>query len=304
MPTPRLLRLLVLSPALVAPAFAANFTLTGQQTEAALVLSKGNGYTIKGDYVVPAGKKLEIGPGAVINAEKGAGIIVKGELLVNADEKAPALVRGKAWKGIHAAEGSKSGVTGLQITGADLALRIEGTVDFVKDSVFSKNAKGLKLDGKGGVTVQNCLFADNTSDGMRLTGMGGIITSCSFLRNKGFGVTLGETNPRFEKCLFVDNGAAGIEQSNASSATSVSGTECAFDGKGVAFLSGMSHGTIDFRKCFWGEKNTAILKAKGDKAILPNVKDARNGGGSIKIYWLDFLSSAPKPCGATVTSKL
>ena len=304
MPTPHALRLLAFFPLFVVPALAASFTLTGTQADAALIMSKGNTYTIKGDYVVPVGKKLEIGPGTVISAEKGAGITVKGELLVNADEKAPAIAKGKAWKGIHTAEGSKSSVTGLQVTGADIGLHIEGSVDTVKSCVFSKNTKGLKLDGKGKVAVENCLIADNLSDGMRLTGMGGTITGCSFLRNKGYGVTLGETGPKFEKCVFADNLGAGIEQSNASGATGVSGTECVFDGKGTAFVSGISHGSIDFQKCYWGEKNTALLKAKGDKAILPNVKDARNGGGSLKIYWLGFLSSAPKPCGASVTSKL
>jgi hypothetical protein len=302
--TPHSLRILVLSPLLVAPAFAASFTLTGTQADAALVMSKGNTYTVKGDYVVPAGKKLEIGPGAVINAEKGAGITVKGELLVNADEKAPAIARGKGWKGIHAGEESKSSVTGLQVTGADIGLRIEGTVDVVKACVFSKNAKGLKLDGKGKVSVENCLVADNTSDGMRLTSMSGTVTGCSFLRNKGFGITVGESNPKFEKCLFSENVMAGIEQSNASSASSMNGTECAFDGKGLSIQSGMSHGSLDFQKCFWGDKATAYLKSKGDKGAIPNLKDARAGGGSLKVYLLGFLSSAPKPCGASVASKL
>jgi hypothetical protein len=302
--TPRLLRIIILSPLLVAPAFAENFTLTGAQADATFVMSKGNTYTVKGDYVVPVGKKLEIGPGALINGEKGSKILIKGQLLVNAEEKVPALARGKSWNGIHAIEESKVSVTGLQVSGADVGLYIEGAVDTVKDCVFAKNTKGLKIVTTGKIAVTNCLFAENTVEGFRITGgIGGTITGCSFLKNKELGLTVGWSPLAIEKCLFMDNGAS-LEQSNPSGVGSIGGAECSFEGKGLIFASGLAHGKVEFPKCYWGEKNTKILTAKGEKAILPNVNDARNGRGSIKIFWAGFLTAAPKPCGATVVSKL
>jgi len=278
-------------------------SLTGTQTADTVTLGKGN-HTLKGAYVVPAGKKLEIKSGAVIVADKNAALDVKGSLIVEADVAAPAIVKGAKWRGIHAAETSTVELTGLQVSNADIGLNVEGPLGKLDSCVFAKNVKGVKLDGKGQVAVVNCLIADNADYGMRLTRMSGTIDKCSFLRNKNFGLTLGETNPKLTGCLFADNNGGGIEQSNASSSTGLSGTGCAFEGKALAMVSSMSHGSIEFTQCWWGDKNTSLLKAKGDKAILPNVKDARNGGGSLKVYWAGFLTAAPKPVGADVKSKL
>lgn len=298
----RSLRFLALAPALVSSAFAV--TLSGVQKDAAFTLPKGS-HALKGDYVVPAGKKLVIEAGATVAVEKGAGLSVQGELAVAGTLSTPVIFRGKDWKGIRVAEGAKGTVSGLQVTGAATGLRVEGSIDAIKASVFSKNTLGLKLDGQGSVIVENCLFSDNGGDGLRITGgMKGAISGSSFLKNKRFGATVGESSPSFDKCLFCDNGTAGIEQSNASSATGMRGTGCSFEGKGVSLQSAMSHGSLEFPKCFWGEKSVPVLKSQGEGVAVPNLKDARSGSGSLKVYLHDFLSAAPKPCGATVTSRL
>lgn len=300
MPTPHFLRLLALSPALVAGAFAT--TLTGTQSAPVVTLEKGS-HALKGPYVVPAGKKLELKAGAMITVEHGAAITVGGELVVSGEPTSPVVFKGNKWRGIRTEESATVSIAGLQITGADTALDVQGPLKKMDSCVFFKNTRGVKLDGKGDIAVTNSLLSENSEYGLKFSRVGGTVDHCSFIKNKGFGATTDDNNPHFTACYFQDNGA-GIEQSNASGASGMKGEGCSFEGKGFAVQSSVSHGSIEFTKCWWGEKSTALLKAKGDKAILPNVKDARAGSGSLKVYWAGFLTAAPKDAGAKVTNKL
>lgn len=300
MPTLHFLRLLALAPALVAGAFAT--TLTGTQTAPVVTLEKGS-HTLKGAYVVPAGKKLELKAGAVFTVEKGSAITVSGELAIEGEATAPVVFKGNKWRGIRTEESAAMSITGLQVTGADTALDVQSALKKIDSCVFFKNTRGVKLDGKGDIAVTNSLLSENTEYGIKFSRVGGTVDRCTFLKNKGFAVTTDDKSPHFTACLFQDNGT-GIEQSNASGAGSMKGEGCSFEGKGIAIQSSVSHGSLEFTKCWWGEKSTSLIKAKGDKAILPNVKDARAGSGSLKLYWAGFLTAAPKDAGAKVTNKL
>lgn len=279
-------------------------TLTGVQKDAEVVLAAGARHTLTETYTVPAGKRLVIEAGAALTAPKHAAIVVDGELAVKGTAAAPALLRGQGWKGIRIADTGVATIGGLQVTGAELALDVTGRVDKITDSVFAKNTRAVALKGDAPAEITNCLFQDN-DDSALITGPARVsLKNCSFLRNKGYGVDAASGSPAFELCLFTDNGKGGVTQSNANGATGLTGVNCSFDGKGLGISLSLSHGSANFSGCHWGEKSTALLKSKGVDANLPNVRDARDGAGSIKVRQDGFLAAAPKGCGATVKSKL
>lgn len=280
--------------------FAALTQISGNQTDGTVKIEKGPVVTLKGTYTVPAGKKLELAPGAQINAEKGSKIVVAGELVISADEKTPAFVRGRNWEGFVVKESGTATISGLQITGAVVALEVNGKMPVLKNSVFAKNISGVLLQGGAHSEIDNNLFTQHAEYAIMISGQGAGIKNCSFVKNKGFGAQMNQSSPVFEKCFFSENDKAGIYAME----TSTSGKQCSFGERGIALQSGVSHGELRFPECYWGAKSTSLMKAKGTDTTLPNVKDAHTGNGSIKVYMKNFLSAPPKPCGATVTNKL
>lgn len=277
-------------------------TISGTQKEAELTLKAGQ-YALAADYTVPEGKRLIVEPGAVITGAKRATLVIRGELTVKGDAATPAIMRGQRWGGIRITDTGKAALTGVQIAGADPAVEVSGALDKVTDSVFARNARGFVLKQTGRVTFTNCLFVDNDETAIN-TGPEVIAKNCSFIKNKGFGIDAGESSPQCDSCHFADNGKGGLTQSNAGGSVGLSGVNCSFEGKGFGINIGSSHGSAVFTKCYWGDKSTALLRSKGDAVNLPNVNDARDGSGSIKVRQDGFLSAPPKGCGATVKSKV
>ncbi len=277
-------------------------TISGIQKDTEVSLKAGQ-YALADNYTVPAGKRLVVESGAVITGVKRATLVIQGELTVKGSAGAPAIMRGQRWGGIRITDTGKAAIAGVQIAGAEQAIDVAGSAPAITDSVFARNGRGITLRNETQVTFTNCLFLENDDTAVN-TGPKVVAKNCSFIKNKGFGIDAGESSPECDSCLFADNGKGGLTQSNAGSSISLSGVNCAFEGKGFGVNIGSSHGSANFTKCYWGEKSTALLKSKGESVNLPNVNDARDGSGSIKVRQDGFLTAAPKPCGATVKSKV
>lgn len=286
----------------VAPLFAGT-TLTGTQKEATLELPKGT-HVLKGLYTVPEGKRLKLAAGAQIQAEKGASLVVEGDFETAGDAAAPVVMRGQKWAGIQVAKSGTATLAGLQITGAEEGVTLRAKTAAVTGCVFHKNKKGLICSGKGTHTLTDSLFSENDEFGLQFSGPSGSVKNCSFVKNKNLGIDLGDTTPEIDACAFADNGGSAIFQSNAGGATGLRGARCSFVGKGVALEVPISHGSVVFSECYWGDKSTALLKSKGVDANLPNVLDARDSKGSLKVQQPGFLTAPPKNCGATVKCRL
>ncbi|MDR2983108.1 MAG: right-handed parallel beta-helix repeat-containing protein [Puniceicoccales bacterium] len=296
-------RVLLCGLGLAAPIFslAAPSQLNGVQSEQTLTIAKGPASRLTDVYTVPEGKKLVLEAGAQIAAEKDGKIVIKGELIVKGDDKAPVLMKGRKWKGIVIETEGKASITGLQITGAMIALEVNGNLPLIQQSVFSRNETGLLVQNSGTTEIDNVLFTEQTGNGCFLSEKNVTVRNCSFIKNKGYGVQISGTSPSFERCYF-ENNKAGIFLDG--DGTSTKGNECNFDSKSIGIESKVSHGSLRFLKCYWGEKSTNQLKSKGVNTNLSNVKDAHDNSGSLKVVLTDFLTAAPQPCGATVKSKL
>lgn len=292
----------------------AGMTLTGEWEAENPAVPKGE-HVLRGECHIPRGKRMEIAAGALIIAEKGASLRVEGDLVISGQANLPVVFKGVRWAGIRSEAGAKLAVKGLQICGAEFALNVQGGVGSVDDSVFYKNIRGLKLDGTGEVTVTNCLFSTNTEYGARFARMTGSFEHCSFVRNKGAGIVLGDASPKFLYCLFTDNGI-GIEQNYDGGLVAAA---CSFEGAGVAVTTLAKKGELSFRRCWWGARTTALLEGakpgfvppcfrvpasekpkpkKGDPPPPPPSQE-----DALLVRWDDFLKTRPEKCGAIVTAR-
>ncbi len=280
--------------------FAGPTSLTGNQTEDVVTITRNPQVALKGTYKVPDGKKLVFEAGAQLAADRASKIVIAGELVISGNEKIPVLFRGRAWDGIIVEETGKADINGLQITGTSIALEMSGKMSALKNSVFFKNTCGVLLQGKDSSEIDNVLFLQNDEYGIMISEQGATFKNCSFLKNKGYGVQIYQASPAFERVYFSDNGKAGLFAMEAGT----SGKQCHFDEKGIALESKVSEGELKFHECFWGPRATAQMQSKGAGIGLKHVKDGNNGGGQAKADKKDFLKTPPKQCGATVTSKI
>jgi hypothetical protein len=74
---------------------------------------------------IPAGVTVTIAPGASLSAGVGAKIVVHGTLAVKS-EGAHAKIDGASWKGIVVASGGMLAADGLDLSGADVAIEVDG----------------------------------------------------------------------------------------------------------------------------------------------------------------------------------
>jgi hypothetical protein len=86
----------------------------------------GDGKSLSGTVTIPAGSTITIAPGASIAVAAGTQIKVSGKLVAKSDPSKHAKIGGAAWKGIVVASGGDVSLDGVDVSGADVAVSVDG----------------------------------------------------------------------------------------------------------------------------------------------------------------------------------
>jgi hypothetical protein len=293
---------LLLLPVGLAPATTV-LSGTQQEMEVTLIASP-QPYVIRGDYYVPAGKRLVIEAGTSFLAEKDATISVSGTLAINGAKGKPVTFRGKAsgssyWKGIRLQEPQDASIDFAAIEGAATAIYVYGCKPKIMNCTITRNKIGVKVrDNRGkACLIENCIITANDEDGILAALSEVQVKSCNIVGNKGLGVH-GEFYGAAEiTCsLISENRKGGIGCYGYESRTEAHDS-CFEKNKGYDVLNTTST-EWDFSRNWWGDSATKLLISKGDTANLPNIHDGHDEEGKGKVRLHGFLREMPKDCGA------
>lgn len=140
-------------------------------------------YSLTGQLLVPRGVSLTIGPGTTILAEKGAGIRVQGQLIVDGLNGQVRLFSRKdnKWTGI-VVEGGQVEMRGFLLSGSVVGVTLIDTAGLVENAVITDNDTGISVSGTAAVVVRNCWVAGNKT-GIELTGTGTKVLKSAIVRN-------------------------------------------------------------------------------------------------------------------------
>ena len=119
-------------------------------------------YTVKGDFVVPRGLSLTIGPEARLMFDENASLTVYGKLVVNAKEAPVEFIPlgDKKWKGLVATGGTLS-LNGFRIRGAVTAMLLQDTGGAVENGVITNSDTGIAISGTPSVVVKGSIISGN-----------------------------------------------------------------------------------------------------------------------------------------------
>lgn len=150
--------------------------------------------TITEDVVVPAGIRLTIEPGTVVQANLGCYLKVNGQL----DAIDPG-------KGIR--------FTGQSPDSTWQGIRFDGTGTGILDGVtVSRAVRGVACTSNGSITLQNDLFSQNDTGVHCFSGIIKV-TGCTFQDNTVYGIKEDKgCNPLVENCIFQGNGIPYYDQ--------------------------------------------------------------------------------------------
>jgi hypothetical protein len=140
-------------------------------------------YALTGQFSVPRGVTLTIGPGTTILAERGAGILVQGKLIVDGLNGQVRLFsrKDKKWAGV-VVEGGQVEMKGFLLSGSVVGITLNDTGGLVENAAITDNDTGMSISGNASVIVRNCWVAGNNT-GIELTGTGSKVLQSVILRN-------------------------------------------------------------------------------------------------------------------------
>jgi hypothetical protein len=145
-------------------------------------------HTIVEDVVVPAGIKLTIESGTVVQVKQGCNLRVSGELT--------AIDPGKGVQ--FAGESPVSTWQGIRFDGAGT-----GTLDGV---TVNRAVRGVACTGNGSIILKNDTFSQNDT-GLHCYSGTVKVTGCTFQDNTVYGIKEDNgCNPMIENCIFQGNG--------------------------------------------------------------------------------------------------
>lgn len=161
-------------------------------------------YVLKGDYSVPRGVSLMIGPETSIVAEKDASIRVQGKLTVDGANGLVRLFsrRAEKWAGV-VFDGGHVTMKGVMLSGAQTGLTLKDTDGVVENVLVTDNDVGIYISGVSGVVVRNCWVAGNKT-GIALVGTDAKILQSAIVRN-GTGLSLMGFSGEVSENIIVDN---------------------------------------------------------------------------------------------------
>jgi hypothetical protein len=161
-------------------------------------------YVLNGQFTIPRGVSLTIGPETSILAEKEASILVQGKLTVDGTNGQVRLFsrRAEKWAGV-ALDGGHVTMKGVVLSGAKAGLTLKESAGVVENVSVTDNDVGIYISGVSGVVVRNCWVAGNKT-GIALVGTDAKIVQSVIVRN-GTGLSLKGFTGEVSENIIVDN---------------------------------------------------------------------------------------------------
>jgi len=161
-------------------------------------------YNLNGQYSVPSGITLTIGPGTTIVAGRGAEIRVHGKLVVDGQNGQVRLFsrKNQQWSGV-VVEGGSAEVKGIVLSGSVVGIKFSGAAGVVADAAIIGNLTGISVSGTSPVVVRNCWVAGNVI-GIEMTGTDSKVLRSTILRNTT-GLLLSRFTGEIRDNLIIDN---------------------------------------------------------------------------------------------------
>ncbi len=279
-------------------------TLAGTQKSQAVKLMSGCTYLVEGEYFVPQGMTLEIGPGTVLRFQRGALLSVGGALYAKGSPASRVRLLGMEdgigfWKGVTITGKEQSAIGCAEVSGAETGIYVNDGKAAITDSLVSGNSIGVRVKGRDSSTaIENCIIENNRSHGVDVYYAKVVLTSCTVSGNGGFGVWGNYyPQPTLERTRVTGNAEGGIYGRQYSGV--VIAHESVVTGNGGADVVHLCDGDWDFARCWWGAENTALLR-KSDTANLDCVQDSLDGKGNGRVRVGGFLEAEPSDCGSSL----
>ena len=273
------------------PAFG-EVVLSGTQKEGDVTIRKGQKCVVKGDYVVPNGKTLNIQEGAELTFERNASLSVSGVINAIGTLDKPIMFKGRGnlssfWVGVSIISSDKSVVSYAYISEAASGIKTTTCKPMIDNCVFRNNEVGVTAGASSSPNIEHCLIEKNKGNGITIEwSASAIVRKSTISENRGKGVWGGLY------CGF-DIAETIIEKNKSGGVESVHGKVTAKDsvisdnGEFDVFNNGPYE--WDFSGNYFGPNITAILRSKGDTAKIAAIK------GTVRLN--NFLSAPPVSCG-------
>lgn len=283
-------------------------TLVGvQQEEVVTLVSSPKPYRLKGEYNVPAGKRLVIEAGARIECDKDSELSVNGSLTIDGTNAAPVRFEGRQhgygyWKGISLREAKEAKLVHTWVTDAVTGVYVRKCQPYLQSCVLAGNGTGMKAGEYGSgskVTIDDCVLSLNEKDGLELSGSSATIESTTITRNGGWGIR-GEyyASPKIGKSLITKNRGGGLwcklYDCNAEARNS------AIFGNGSIEIKNESAKDWDFSGNYLGRDVARAVKAKGETVNLPMIHDGSDTQNFGKVRISGALPDVPPTCGSSI----
>ena len=161
-------------------------------------------YVLKGQFTIPHGVTLSIGPETSIVAEKDASIRVQGKLSVDGTNGLVSLFsrRAEKWAGV-VLDGGQISMKGVLLSGAQTGLLLRDAGGVIENVAVTDNEVGIHIAGLSGAIVRNCWVAGNKT-GIVLLGADAKILQSTIVRN-GIGLSLKGFSGEVSENVIIDN---------------------------------------------------------------------------------------------------
>jgi hypothetical protein len=264
--------------------------LTGTQQEDVLTLVTGQVYQIDQEFLVPAGKTLEIENGVTVVVNAKGQLTISGKFHVRGTPKLPVTIKGRtdvsgSWKGLCLNKAEEVNISYIKISGADTGVIVQECNSTLSGCVVFNNRVGCELIGKA--ILNNCLITQNKENGLFIHHGTVEVESCTIIQNNvGMEVNYGG-NAVMTKSIISTNKQAGVIHRLGS----IAAHQCYFDNK--TNVINTTSDDSDFTVNWWGETNTQLLRSG---LTIPGIQNS----GSGKVRLSDFLVKSPMEVGANL----
>ena len=231
---------------------------------------------VSGTLTFEAGSRLEI------RAVKPVALIVRGKLLVSGTQKQPVLLGAGAmrpgrWKGVLVDGQIKLSWATIQGAETGITARKGSTVEL--DSVMVRWCN-MGISAINNITLDNCLIAKNSGDGVYVVSDNVVLRKTSLLLNDGWGLRTGHhPTVKLEECTVIGNSAGGLRLgSTEGKDASCEATKCNIHDNGSVDISNADRGReVKVDGCYLGATTTREIERKGEKANLTRIIDLFDG---------------------------
>ncbi len=177
----------------------------------------GGPVVLNATFAVDQGQTLRVGPGTEVRLAPGAGIVVKGTLLVEGTEAAPVTFRPVAddvvpdsWEDVRLHALSAPGahrITHARFMGADAGLLVASCAAWVDGCTFERCRYGIIARAGADLSVNDTTFREISAAGLEWEACPvGRASDCTFEHNVAEGIYVHQGSfPTIEGCTFKDN---------------------------------------------------------------------------------------------------